>query len=185
MADRIWTISNSISVFRILLLAPLAYCFFSTFEANRLWAVGVIILGTATDFLDGYLARRFHEVSELGKIVDPIADKIAVGTLAVFLVVLGNIPLWYVVVVLVRDVLILAGGIYIRKTKRIVAQSNWPGKVAVSAIAMYLLLSTAEVSSLEWFRTVTFWFSLFMMALSMGVYARRPLIGRGVIEKAS
>ena len=180
MADRTWTFSNLISVSRILLLAPLAYCLFSVFEGHRTWAVGIVVLGILTDFADGLLARRLHQVSELGKIVDPIADKIAIGALALFLVTLGDIALWYVVVVLVRDIVILAGGIYIKKTKNIVAQSNWPGKIAVSAIGMYLLLSTAQWQPLEWFRTVTFWFSLAMMAFSFGMYARRPLIGRSV-----
>lgn len=180
MADRIWTVSNSISVSRILLLVPLAACLFVEFDGNRAWAIAIILLGTLTDFVDGYLARKFHQVSELGKIVDPLADKVAVGSLALFLVILGDIPVWYLVVVLVRDILILVGGIYIKRTKNIVAQSNWPGKVAVNAIAVYLLLSTARVESLEWFRTTTFWFSLFMMTLSFAIYARRPLIGRGV-----
>ena len=180
MPDRIWTLSNSISVSRVLLLAPLGYCLFSTFEGNRIWALAIILAGTLTDFIDGYLARRLHQVSELGKIVDPIADKIAVGTLALFLVLLGDVPLWYVVVVVVRDLLILAGGIYIRRTKKIVAQSNWPGKVAVNAIALYLLFSTIQIQTLEWARSTALWVSLLMMAISFAVYARRPFIGRNV-----
>ncbi len=180
MPKRVWTISNAMSVSRLLLLAPLAYCLFGDFEGHRFFAAGFIAIATVTDFLDGYLARRFHEVSEVGKIVDPLADKIAVGTLAVFLLILGDIPLWYVIAVLVRDVMILAGGIYIRSKKSIVTQSNWPGKIAVSLIAFYLFLSTILVESLEGLRTASLWMSVAMMVLSLGIYMQRLFIGSNV-----
>jgi CDP-diacylglycerol--glycerol-3-phosphate 3-phosphatidyltransferase len=180
MTDRIWTISNSISISRVLFLVPLAYCLFGDFENNRLWAAGVIFLATGTDFLDGFVARRLHQVSEMGKIVDPLADKIAVGTLALFLVILGDVPIWYVVAIFLRDVLILAGGIYIKKKKNIVTQSNWPGKFAVSAIALYLLFSTMMIDSLETSRMYSLWLSVGLMVFSLVIYAQRLFIGRQV-----
>jgi CDP-diacylglycerol--glycerol-3-phosphate 3-phosphatidyltransferase len=178
MDDRIWTISNGISIARVLFLIPLAYCLFGTFDSHRLWAVGVIVVAVLTDFLDGYLARKLHQVSEMGKIVDPIADKIAVGFLGIFLVVLGDIPVWYVVVVLIRDGLILAGGIYIKKKKNIVTQSNWPGKFAVSSIALYLFFSTFGLESLETAKGYALWLSIVLMTFSLVIYAKRLFIGR-------
>ncbi len=183
MADRIWTISNSISITRVLFLIPLAYCLFGEFEYHRFWAVGVITVAVLTDFLDGYLARRLHQVSEVGKVVDPVADKIAVGVLGIFLMALGDIPVWYIVVVLLRDGLILAGGIYIKKKKNIVAQSNWPGKFAVSSIALYLFFSTFSLSSLATAKTYSLWLSVVLMAFSMVVYAQRLFIGRAVTKE--
>lgn len=183
MTDRIWTISNSISISRVLFLVPLAYCLFGDIENNRLWAAGVIVLATGTDFLDGFLARRLHQVSEMGKIVDPLADKIAVGTLALFLVILGDVPIWYVVAIILRDVLILAGGIYIKKKKNIVTQSNWPGKLAVSAIALYLLFSTMMIDSLETWRMYSLWLSVAIMVFSLIIYTQRLFIGRQVPQE--
>ena len=183
MPDRIWTISNSISITRVLFLIPLAYCLFGEFDHHRLWAAGVTAVAVLSDFLDGYLARRLHQVSEMGKVVDPLADKIAVGALGVFLTVLGDIPVWYVIVVLLRDGLILAGGIYIRKKKNIVTQSNWPGKFAVSAVALYLFFSTLSIDSLESVRTYSLWLSIALMLFSMIVYAQRLFIGRTVTEE--
>jgi len=180
MAQRTWTLSNVISLSRVALLAPLAYCLLTEFEHNREWAVGIVILGVLSDFLDGYLARKLHDVSELGKIIDPLADKAAVGVLALLLVLLGDIPLWFFVVAVIRDLMILAGGIYIRRKKNIIAQSNWPGKVAVNFIALYLLLSALQWESLEGLRTFALWASLAMMSLSLFVYTRRLFIGRAV-----
>ncbi len=184
MAVRIWTASNILSCSRILLLGPLAFCLFSEFDNNRLWAAVILLLGALTDFLDGFIARRFHAVSEFGKIIDPVADKIAVGAIALFLVVLEEIPVWYVVLALVRDVLIFAGGLYIRKTKNIIAQSNMPGKLAVSFVALYLLFSVVRWDSLEDARIITQWLSVALMIISLVVYGQRLLIGRGMDRAA-
>ncbi|GJQ22032.1 MAG: CDP-alcohol phosphatidyltransferase [Bacteroidia bacterium] len=180
MAAKTWTLANAISGARLVLLAPLAYCLFNEFEGHRLWAAGIVALGALSDFADGFLARRLHEVSELGKVIDPIADKVGIGVLAIFLVVLGDIPLWYVVVVLVRDILILSGGLLIKSKKGIVVQSNWPGKIAVSLIAGYLLLSLLRMEGLTAWRDASLWSSVAFMTISLGVYARRLFIGRKV-----
>lgn len=180
MVERVWTISNTISMSRVLLVAPLGYCLLTEFEGNRLWAAGIILIGIVTDYLDGFLARRLHQVSEVGKIIDPLADKIGVGMLALFLVVSGDVPLWYFLVIIVRDAFILAGGIYIRRKKSIVTQSNWPGKIAVTGIALVLLLSTLRVPSLEDPRVILLWASVAVMVFSLAVYAQRLFIGRAV-----
>lgn len=183
MAERVWTVSNILSCSRVLLLGPLAFCLFSEFENNRAWAALILLVGALTDFLDGFFARRFHSVSEFGKIVDPVADKIAVGAIAVFLVLLGDVPLWYVILVLVRDAMIFAGGLYIRRKKSIIAQSNMPGKLAVSFIALYLLFSVVRWDSLEDARIVTQWLSVVLMVVSLFVYGQRLFIGRGLERK--
>jgi len=184
MAERVWTVSNILSSSRIVLLAPLAYCLFSEFEHNRLWAAAILLGGALTDFLDGYFARHFHEVSEVGKIIDPLADKVAVGAIMMFLVILGDIPIWYLALALVRDVLIIAGGLYIRKKKSIIAQSNMPGKLAVSFIALFLLLSVVRAESLEGVRIFVQWLSVFTMIVSLGIYGQRLFIGRAVDRTA-
>lgn len=184
MGERIWTISNTISAGRVLLIAPLGYCLFTEFEGSRTWAVLVITVGILSDFLDGFLARRLHQVSELGKIVDPLADKIAIGLLALFLVIVGDIPLWYFIAIVVRDMLILLGGMYIRKKKHVVAQSNWPGKIAVTAVAVVLLLSVLREPQVEGLRMVVLWASIALMSFSLVVYIQRLFIGRGVERRS-
>lgn len=171
------TISTLISASRVLLVVPIAYLINEGDPSSRVWAAALVVVAIMTDYLDGYLARRWHEVTELGKIVDPIADKISVGVVAVVLVALNDLPLWYLIVVIVRDIMILTGGLIIRNRKKIIAQSNWPGKIAVTAIAIVLFLSIIRVDSIEWFRQFAIWGSLFFMLLSLVVYARRLWIG--------
>jgi len=183
MRERILTASNAFSVARVILLLPLAYCLTNEFPYNRWWAAGIIAAAILTDFLDGYLARKLHQVSEFGKVIDPLADKIAVGVLAVMLVWVGDVPLWFLIVIIVRDALIVSGGLFIRKKKKIIVQSNWPGKIAVTAVAVYLLLSALNLGLLESFRQVTLWASVVLMVLSLAVYSRRLFIGRLIEEQ--
>jgi len=85
-----WTISNGLSFIRLLMSLPLAY-FLWTYDT-----AGVIVMGVAayiSDILDGCLARRLNQISEWGKIIDPIADKVFVGTAVIVMIMQQRIPL--------------------------------------------------------------------------------------------
>jgi len=177
MPSRIWTISNILSLSRVLLILPLAYCLLADVQNKRTWAALIIVAAALTDFLDGYVARLRHEVSEVGKIIDPLADKLCIGAVALILLWAGDLSLWYVLVVVLRDLLILFGGVYIRRKKKIIAQSNWPGKFAASSVALVLLLSVAQVPNLESLRQFVIWMSVALMAFSLLSYVRRLSMG--------
>lgn len=177
MLKRIWTVSTLLSLSRIVLLIPLGYFLTATFSYHRFWAAGIIALAVMTDFLDGFVARKLHQVTDFGKIIDPIADKIDVGVVSVLLVLTGDLEIWFVVFVLLRDLLVLAGGIYIQKKKKIIAQSNWPGKFAVSFVALVLFLSTVRIDSFEWLRVGAIWASVVLMVISFWAYSQRLFIG--------
>jgi CDP-diacylglycerol--glycerol-3-phosphate 3-phosphatidyltransferase len=185
MLRQVWTISTVLSFSRVILLAPLAYFLFSEIPEKRVWVAGVIAAAALTDFLDGYIARKLHQVTEFGKIIDPVADKVSVGAGALLLVYNGDVPLWYVGAVIVRDLLILSGGLYIKKKKNIISQSNWPGKIAVSLVALFLLLSALRLEALEGFRFVVLWLSVLVMIISLIVYVQRLFIGSAVSRRGS
>ncbi len=177
---RYFTISNFLSASRILLVFPMGYCLVAEFPDHRLWTAGIILVAVATDFLDGYLARKLHQVTDVGKIIDPLADKIGIGIYAILMAWTGNVPLWYVATVLFRDLLIFCGGVYIQRKKKIVPQSNWPGKIAVSLVALTLFLATIQPNIHSAVFLSVFWSSLGMMLVSMLSYAQRLLIGRNI-----
>jgi CDP-diacylglycerol--glycerol-3-phosphate 3-phosphatidyltransferase len=180
---KIWTVSNVISLSRTLLVVPAGYSLLTEFPHHRLWSAGFILLAAATDFIDGYLARRLHEVTDTGKIIDPLADKIVVGIFSVCLLMTGDLPLWFVAAVLGRDILIFLGGVYVRRQKGIVPQSNMTGKVAVNIIALAILLSTLNIESLALLRLILIWLSVLFMVLSMVIYSKRLFIGMRVGTK--
>ncbi len=180
MTQRYFTVSNFISASRIVIVIPMGYCLLTEFPHHRLWTAGVIIIAVATDFLDGYLARKFHQVTDIGKIIDPVADKIGIGAYAVFLAITGDIPLWFIIFVLLRDILIFSGGLYIHHNKKIVPQSNWPGKISVTCIAVTFFLATLGMDALNSFLTFSLWLSVVLMIWSLWVYAQRLIIGRNI-----
>ncbi|NOS83827.1 MAG: hypothetical protein HOP31_01705 [Ignavibacteria bacterium] len=124
-------ISNLLSMSRFLLLAV---CIYFLLNDNYLMTCIMIIVIWVSDLLDGYFARSRNEISELGKIIDPLADKVTVISLVVILLLKGIIPAWYVIITVLRDALILGGGLYLNYKKNMVLQSNWLGKVTVFTI---------------------------------------------------
>ncbi len=134
----IWNLSNIISGIRALLAAPLAY---SIISGNKLLAAVLIILIVASDVADGIAARKRNEVTEFGKFIDPLADKIVAGASGLCLYIGGYIPAWFFLSVIGRDIAILiVGAVATRKTKFILP-SNYVGKLTVVMIALAMLAS--------------------------------------------
>jgi len=104
MFDRVWTVPNLISIVR-LACAPLFL--WLLFGADKFWAATILlgVLG-ASDWVDGWVARRYHQGSELGKLLDPTADRVLLVTAAVALIIDDRIPQWYGILMLAREVVI-------------------------------------------------------------------------------
>jgi cardiolipin synthase (CMP-forming) len=183
MLQRIWTIPTVLSISRVILLAPLAYVLFSDLPNRGMWGAFIIVLAGITDFLDGFIARKLHQVTDFGKIADPLADKICAGGCSLLLYVTGALSLWYLIVVIARDLLILFGSIYIKSKKNIITQSNWPGKIAVFFIAIVMLLSILGDPSLESLRQVMIVISVLLMALSLFMYVQRLFVGNSFARR--
>jgi len=178
--QRYLTISNVLSASRIFIVIPMGYCLMTDFPYHRLWTAGIIVIAVVTDLLDGFLARRLHQVTDLGKILDPLADKIGIGIYAVLIAWAGDVPVWFVVFILLRDLFIFSGGVYIRRIKKIIPQSNWPGKIAVTLVAVVLFLGTIQIGTLNPLFRYAMWASIVMMVWSIVTYAQRLFIGRNI-----
>lgn len=109
----ILTVPNAITMVRLLCLPVFVWLVFGAKEQTAA-AIVLAVLG-ATDWVDGYVARRFHRVSTVGKVLDPTADRLLVGTAVVVIIIHHAVPLWFGVITLVREalvgllVLVLAG----------------------------------------------------------------------------
>jgi CDP-diacylglycerol--glycerol-3-phosphate 3-phosphatidyltransferase len=173
MARVEWTVSNLLSLARIALLIPILYFLLKLDNGDRILAVGLMVVASLTDFLDGRIARRYRQESEFGKVIDPLADKVCAGAVVIALVSLGDVPFWFLPVVIGRDALILLGGIYIAKTKKVIFHSNWVGKWAMAFVAAYLIVATLRVEVLETIEAILLWGSAAFLALSLVLYGRR------------
>jgi cardiolipin synthase len=108
--DRILTVPNVVTAVR-LLCVPLFLWLVLRGPHHRDWYPAALLLGAlgATDGVDGFVARRFHQVSTLGKVLDPIADRLLLGVAAISTIALGAVPLWVGLAALAREGLVAAG----------------------------------------------------------------------------
>lgn len=134
----IYTKSNLLSLFRLLLAIPL-WILLDDFETNRYLVFGLCLFAALTDILDGYLARKFNEVTELGKVIDPLADKVAMAAVVVKLFIIGEISAMFFYLIIGRDLLIFIGGLFVSKKLGKVLPSNMLGKITVLNIGVVLL----------------------------------------------
>ncbi len=100
----ILTVPNLITMVRLACLPVFVWLVFGA-QQQTAAAILLAVLG-ATDWVDGYVARRFHQVSTVGKVLDPTADRLLVGTAVIVIIVHGAVPVWFGVVTLAREVLV-------------------------------------------------------------------------------
>lgn len=105
--DRILTVPNLISLIRVL---ALPFVYLDIVGGNEGRALIVVALIASTDWVDGYIARRFDQVSRIGKLFDPISDRLLIIVVGIAMVVGGIIPLWALLLLVARDLLVLLGG---------------------------------------------------------------------------
>jgi CDP-diacylglycerol--glycerol-3-phosphate 3-phosphatidyltransferase len=142
-SDKILTLSNSISFLRILLAIPTVFYFLrGGFAATGLMMVFAYI----TDLLDGYIARKTNSISEFGKAIDPIADKIFVAALIIAMLSRNMVPLWFVLIVIGKDLLTMFGAFIARNKIGAVLPSNYWGKSAILLTIICLFLAVCGVS---------------------------------------
>jgi CDP-diacylglycerol--glycerol-3-phosphate 3-phosphatidyltransferase len=173
MPERIWTVSNALSLLRVILVLPVAILLREDTGSDRIAAIVLICLAVLTDYFDGWFARRLNQVTRIGKIIDPVADKVAIAIVGIVMAGNGLMPVWFLCVVIGRDILILAGGLYIERSRRVVLVSNWPGKWAVFAIALYILVCLIPGQAMDLYRTALMLVSLLMIGISLVLYSVR------------
>ncbi|HET9658454.1 MAG TPA: CDP-diacylglycerol--glycerol-3-phosphate 3-phosphatidyltransferase [Kineosporiaceae bacterium] len=137
-----WNIANGLTALRLALVPVFGWLLLGTGERPG-WRVAAAItfaVATLTDRIDGELARRWHLVTDVGKIADPIADKALMGTALVGLSVLGQLPWWVTVVVLVRELGITLMRILVIRYVVLPAGRGGKAKMAAQAVAITLYL---------------------------------------------
>ncbi len=166
---RFWTIPNTLSLLRLVLAFPLAYLVLT--HGPLRWVLTLALLAIVTDWFDGRVARWSHTVSDWGKVLDPLADKVTAGLVSMALVMRGDLPLWFFAFVVLRDALIVLGGALLAHRTRRVYMSLWSGKVAVTVLALTILAALLEADP-PVFR-VLLWSSVVLLSYSFLRYVIR------------
>ncbi len=151
VTNRIFTIPNVISFIRLCMVPVYMVLLLNGYD---LLATFMFALAAGTDWIDGQLARRTHCVSKLGQLLDPAVDRILMSCGVIGLMLVGRLPIWIVVVVLGRDLMLLIGGAYLLKRYHERVAVIYPGKVATTFLFVGfagLLLNMPLLGGLGWF----------------------------------
>ena len=148
-------IPNLLSVIRLCMVPLFIYVFFLQYPNNVWYAVLIFFLAGATDVVDGWLARRNNWVSNVGKILDPTADKLMQCAALICLYAKAIIPLWLLIAYVSKEMLILVGAVFVFRKKSIVVKSSFWGKFAVcvfyaSIAALVGLQNAADEVRMMW-----------------------------------
>ena len=177
--DRIMTLANAISISRIFLAIPLVLLFedISKGDSGKLWwAFGLIIIIIITDFLDGYVARKAEEITNFGKLIDPVADKVCMMVVMIYLIISYKLPfLLFLIILATRDIFLIIIGVYLMFSQEEVFQSNRSGKwfMGITALMMTLFLFKEALSIPAFVLWTSYLISILLFAFSTIEYIRR------------
>ncbi len=151
--DRILTIPNLITLIRLCTLPVFVYLLFGADDRHAagwvLFAIG------STDWLDGYLARRLGQVSNVGKVLDPVADRLLFFVGVGAIIIDGSVPLWFAVAVLVREVVVAIGTLSLAAMGATRIDVTWFGKAATFALMgafPAFLVGASDAATADFFR---------------------------------
>jgi len=136
------TISNILSILRVSLLVPIFQGLSENSPTGTAWALFYMALAVITDYLDGWFARRLNQITDLGKVLDPIADKICIFGVTVMLTLpirSNPMPFWFLIVLIFRDSLVVTAGYILFRMRGYVSASNIWGKSTSTIIAILLM----------------------------------------------
>ncbi|NLW74165.1 MAG: hypothetical protein GX057_04625 [Clostridiales bacterium] len=145
-------IPNYLCVFRILLIFVFLFFMFFDFPRYRYAAAGTYLAACATDILDGWLARRFGWVSRIGKILDPLADKLFHMTVLISFAIKQLLPPWLVIPFIAKELLQLTLAYLMIKKRNVVVRSSWYGKIASGALCLAGLFALIMADNIEKYR---------------------------------
>ncbi len=167
---RILTVANMISLGRALLAIPIIHTLQDPAMGTTTFLL--IILAVLSDTLDGWFARKAHEVTHFGKWLDPIADFACIISVVGYLTLVGRFPGWFFIFYIVRYVAIAIPAIYLLNYSHFILSANWWGKWAAGITAMALMVHIWPWQAFPWMQEVTIYIAAVLLSISWIVYIR-------------
>lgn len=164
-------IPNALSILRILLIPVIIAVYLTAKDtSNYFLAAGLLLLSGLTDVLDGIIARKYNQITKLGRILDPTADKLTQITVCVLLAIrnpdLTILPILYII----KEGLMLIGGFKILKKSSDIAPSRWFGKMATAIFYGLTILLIAFPNMPNWFIITAITLVIVCMIFSFTMY---------------
>lgn len=161
---------NKLTMFRVILIP-----FFVVFllvditSADKWIALGIFIIASLTDLLDGKIARKYNLVTNFGKFMDPLADKLLVCSALICLVAMERIPAWMVIIIIAREFIISGFRLIASDNGVVIAASYW-GKFKTTFQMVMICLMIADIEALRLLTTVVMWAALILTVVSLVDY---------------
>jgi CDP-diacylglycerol--glycerol-3-phosphate 3-phosphatidyltransferase len=160
---------NLLSIFRILLVPPLVVVLLTKFEGKEWWGLGLFLLAAVMDFFDGWVARRRQQVTRLGTLLDPAADKILTSAAFISLVELNSrvAPAWMVVVIIAREFAVTSLRSF-AAAENLVIPAGFSGKIKtiVQIVAIALLIIYDQLGTFRHVAPISLWVAMLVTAYS-------------------
>lgn len=134
----ILNLPNALSLLRLCLVPVFVWTYFQPDPSAHGWAALVYALAFATDIADGYIARKFNMITKLGRILDPLADKLMTFSVILCVALDGVIPMWAMVVFFCKEALMGLGGLLMYRRVKDVNPANWWGKTSTGVFFVVL-----------------------------------------------
>ena len=172
---------NKLTIFRVILILPFVVILLGGeagwFGANRLIpdliALAIFIVASLTDLIDGKIARKYNLVTNFGKFMDPLADKLLVCAALIALVELGQLASWIVIIIISRE-FIISGFRLIASDNHVVIAANYWGKFKTTFQMVMVCLMIADLGAMfSWMRLLTdivMWIALILTVVSLVDY---------------
>ena len=147
------TTANKITIFRVILVPVLLVLMYWDFPGHMYWSLAVFILASVSDFADRYIARHYNQVSDFGKFMDPLADKLLVISAMLMFVSWGTMPAWALLIVVAREFAVTGLRLVAVDNGRVIAAA-WSGKIKTATtmvcICLMMLWNVSWLNILCW-----------------------------------
>ena len=175
--SHVWTIPNVLTMIRLLLVPVFVVVYFRTTAEPKYAALAIFAAASLTDMLDGSLARKLNQITDFGKLFDPLADKLMVLSALACQAITGVFPWAAVIVVACKELVMVLGGLFLL-SRDVVVYSNIFGKAAQVCFILSLVLSFFHVPLAQWgtrLDLILLWITVGLAILAMIVYAAEYL----------
>lgn len=163
-------IANKLTLGRAIAIPFFIFFLMTEYVPGSKWiALGLFIVASFTDFLDGYIARKYNMVSNFGKFMDPLADKLLVCAAMICLLQLGRIPAWIVIIIMGREFIISGFRLVASDNGVVIAASYW-GKFKTVSQMIMIILMICNFSFLKITTIVVMYIALVLTIISLGDY---------------
>lgn len=163
---------NKITLFRVCMIPIfVAFMMIPGIPGGRYIAAGVFIIAALSDMLDGYLARKNNLVTNFGKFMDPLADKLLVSSALICLVELGLLPAWIVIIIIARE-FIISGFRLVASDSGIVIAASWWGKIktVVQMVMSVMLIINLDIAFINFLEQAAIYLAAALTVISLVDY---------------